>query len=145
VLTREGDPLFQSYRGTEYLGAQDPLDKFAALLADMDGSAGPHPDNHRLAVARHVRAAGAGDRAPGPYLVTISANRQRALGVPRLMARVTIDAKGHVAAAEFSPPLGAAVEEMLQREAEHWLFLPAVKAGRAQQALIELPLELTKS
>lgn len=138
VLSRHGDLLFHSYSGKEYLGAQEPLEKFAGLHALLSEKEQPRsPARHRLAIARQLNAAGAGDREAAPYLLSIDPKRNRTL--PKgatLQARVAIDAGGRVKEAEFSPALDFIAEQQLQREAENWLFVPAVRQGRAEPSTI---------
>lgn len=142
VLNRHGDLLFHSYSGQEYLGAHAPLEKFAALHALLSSPEEPRtPARHRLAIARQLNAAGEGDRAAAPYLIAIEAKRNRTL--PKgatLQARLTIDANGRVAEAEFLPALEFIAEQQLQREAENWLFVPAVRQGRAVTSTLVLSL-----
>lgn len=142
VLNRQGDLLFHSYSGEEYLGAADPLNRFAQLHAQL---AQPHtkrsPEDHRFAVAAHLNAAAAGDRPPEPYLVSINPKRNRTL--PKgltLTARLQIDRTGRVTDAEFTPQLETIAANQLQAETQNWLFLPAVRQGRAEPATIEVPL-----
>lgn len=142
VLSRHGDLLFHSYSGEEYLGAQDPLEKFSglhALLSRKDESRSPA--RHRLAIARQLNLASGGDREAAPYLLSIDPRRNRTL--PKgmtLQARVTVDGTGRVKEAEFAPALDFIAEQQLQREAEHWLFVPAVRQGRADSSTITIPV-----
>lgn len=53
---------------------------------------------------------------------------------------MTVDAAGRVQDAEFSPALEFIAEQQLQREAEAWLFVPAVQQGRAVTSTITIPL-----
>ena len=142
VLNRRGDLIFHSYSGKEYLGAQDPLEKFAGLHALLAQKEEPRsPARHRLAIARQLNAAGKGDREAAPYLLSIDPKRNRTL--PKgatLQARITVGVDGRVQDAEFSPALDFIAEQQLQREAESWLFVPAVRQGRAEPSTITIPV-----
>jgi thiol-disulfide isomerase/thioredoxin len=141
VLNREGDLIYHSYRKDEYLGADDPLEKFSTLLDLLTRkNATPPANRHRLALAEHLQAAAGGDRAIKPYRIVIDRNRLRTLSVPEVTARLTIDATGHVTDAEFTPQLDAVPKEQLMRETENWLFLPRIVAGQPQQAVVQLPI-----
>lgn len=143
VLTREGELLLHSYSDTRYLGADDPLEKFRALLRHLVENP-PSPARHRLAIAAHVRAARGGDREPERYLVRIDPNRNRTLPKTAIEARVSIDARGQVVATEFSPALELVAETQLQRETESWLFLPAVKQGRPVATDITFTIQIER-
>lgn len=147
VLTREGDLLYHSYRGEEYLGPDDPLKKFSDLLASLtDQNAGkPSAARHRLAVAQHVLAAGAGDRPLQPYRVQIDRNRLQTVNVSEITVDLSVDAQGRVTDAEFFPKLDAVTKENLTRNAETWLFLPAVVKGEPQAKTVRLPLTFSPS
>lgn len=143
VLTRENDLLFHSYAGAEYLGPDNPLRKFEALLNHLVENR-PSRGRHRLAVAAHVLGASAGQRAPLPYLVSIDPRRNRTLPDTPIHARVRINEKGRVLSAEFTPALELVAENQLQAETEEWLFLPAVKDGRPIDAVVEFPIQRNK-
>lgn len=141
VLTREGDLIYHSYRNDEYLGADDPLEKFSALLSSLTTkTAVPSASGHRLARAKHLHAAAGGDRELEPYLVVPDSKRLRTLTVPNVTAQLTLDATGHVSDAEFTPQLDAVSKNQLARDAESWLFLPRIVGGQPQPAVIKVPL-----
>jgi hypothetical protein len=146
VLTRDGDLLFHSYRGEEYLGADDPLEKFATLLVQMQtGTAQRHQESHhRLAIAQHLHAAAGGNLAPKPYLVSIAPALANSVSVREFTAKLAVDARGRVADVEFSPQLDAVPESELRHAAESWLFLPAVVNGQAKATSVDLPIDLGK-
>jgi hypothetical protein len=68
----------------------------------------------------------------------------KSLSVSKLMAQVSLDAKGRVTDIEFSPRLDAVEEYELKRAAEDWLFLPAVVHGQAKAISVSLPIDLSK-
>lgn len=146
VFTRDGDMLFHSYRGKEYLGANDPLEKFSALLAmNQGGSTRDHnAGRHRLAVAQHILAAAGGNLPPKPYRVSISPALIPTLPGSQLTAQISLDAKGRVTEVEFSPQLGAVQEDELKRAADDWLFLPSVVQGQPKAITVSLPISLGK-
>ena len=141
VLNRQGDLLFHSYQGEEYLGADDPLEKFSIVHAALAQGETRNPTRHRLAVAQHIRRSGGGNRPPQAYLLDIDLRRNRTLPEGEIDAVVEIDATGHVRGTEFKPQLEVAVEQQLRQETDKWLFLPAVKEGKPAACKVELALE----
>ena len=144
ALTRDGDVIFHSYRGEEYLGPSHVLREFSALASLMGGE----PSNatkralHRLAVVQHVRAAGGGSAGPRPYVISFDRRRNQTLEVKNLVARIELDPQGSVTGVTFEPKLDTVVEYQLVQEAEKWLFLPAVEQGRAVARRVEMPIKL---
>ncbi len=71
VVNRDGDALFHSYRGDEYLGPEEPLQRFTQLLraSGGPGANAPRPGRHRLALAQHLLAHPEGSPTPKPYLL----------------------------------------------------------------------------
>lgn len=139
VLDREGELIFHSYSDKEYLGAQDPLEKFQRLLDWVHRDA-PTESRWRLAVATHLLAAAAGDRAPDAYLVGVNSNAHRTLPKEGVTARVKLDARGRVDDVEFVPALDAVESYSLANEAKKWLFLPAIKGGKPVPCLVDVPI-----
>jgi thiol-disulfide isomerase/thioredoxin len=146
VLNRDGELLYHSYKGEEYLGPDEPLEKLEQLLeTTRDGAADkPAVNLHRLTLARHVHAAQGGSLAPKVYLASLDALRPANLP-PDLRAQVTVDPQGHVKDVSFTPQLDAVTSDLLTRGVERWLFLPAVKDGRATEAAIEVPIVIRRS
>lgn len=143
ALTREGDVIYHSYRGEEYLGPKHVLDRFAGLAAAMRGeSEEAKRALHRLAVLQHVRAAAGADAAPRPYLIGLDKQRHRTLEAKELEATIEIDAQGRVASVAFEPKLESVVEYQLEQVAQTWLFLPALKGGEPVARRVKLPLKL---
>jgi thiol-disulfide isomerase/thioredoxin len=143
VVTREGELLFHSYRGAEYLGPDEPLQNFVALLDKMDpANSQARRILHRVAVLQHVRAAGGGSSPAQPYVVDLDLRRYQTLEVAELSATLHLDADGKVLDAKFEPKLPTVIEYDLTRDAENWLFLPAVKDGHPQPQSVVLPLTL---
>lgn len=143
ALTRDGEVIFHSYRGEEYLGPRHVLEQVTGLLAAMD----VQPDEsmkrarHRLAIVQHVRAAADGRAAPQPYVIAFDRTRHRTLEAKELLADLEIDAQGRVTHVAFEPKLDAVVEYQLLQVAQTWLFLPAVEQGRPEPRRVKLPLK----
>lgn len=144
ALTGDGDVLFHSFRGEEYLGPKHVLQQVSSLLRVTSGK----PDEamrrslHRLAVLQHIRAASSGSSAPKPYVISLDPSRHRTLEAKELLAEIEIDAAGRVTSAAFEPKLDAVVEYQLVQVAQTWLFLPAVENGQPQARRVKLPLTL---
>ncbi len=143
VLTRGGDLIFDSYRGGDYLGPETVLGQVEPLLNAMDvDSESSRRALHRLTVLQHVRAAGRRTVNPRPYLLTLDPSHYQTLEVKRLRALLEIDERGHVTDAKIEPALPPALDFQLTRDAETWLFLPAVANGRPKPAHVILPISL---
>lgn len=144
ALTREGDVIFHSYRGEEYLGPSHVLREFSALAKVMGGETSHAAMRalHRLAVVQHVRAAGGGSAPPRPYLISFDRRRNQTLETKNLVARIELDPQGRVNGVTFEPKLDTVVEYQLMQEAEKWLFLPAVEQGRNVARRVEMPIKL---
>jgi thiol-disulfide isomerase/thioredoxin len=147
VVTRDGDALFHSYRGDEYLGPDEPLNRFTQLLRATGGRGvnAPRPGRHRLAIAQHL-ATQTSDTAPKPYLVGLERGKLRTLPSGRIELRLTITERGMVDDIEFLSQLDAIQKEQLRRTImEHWRFLPAVKGGQPTQSVVVVPIDYVAS
>jgi thiol-disulfide isomerase/thioredoxin len=143
VVTREGDALLHSYRGTEYVGPYDVLERFETLLHATDASdPAARRLMHRMAVMQHIHAAGTGDRAAAPYVVTMDLARYQTLEVKRIVATLDLDERGHVQDVALEPELPTVLNYQLIKDAGDWLFLPAVEKGHAVRKKARLPLQL---
>jgi thiol-disulfide isomerase/thioredoxin len=145
VITRDGDALFHSYSGEEYLGPDDPLTKFAQLLRISGGSDlnKPRPGRHRLAVAEHIISTEGDVPAPTPYLVGVERNKLHTLPRTKIRVQLEISAKGEVEDVEFLTPLDAVHKEYLRRMIGTWLFLPAVTGGGPRSSKVIVPLDFS--
>ncbi|HUR59855.1 MAG TPA: thioredoxin-like domain-containing protein [Opitutaceae bacterium] len=143
ALTRDGDLLFHSYRGEEYLGPLDVLQKFEALLG-IEGAASVEAKRamHRLAIVQHVRAAAGGNVPAKPYVVSIDLRRYQTLAEKNLTVTLDLDEKGQVVDAEVAPKLPAVVERSMVDDAGKWLFLPAVEKGEPVRKRAVLPVSI---
>ena len=140
ALTRDGEVIFHSYRGVEYLGPRHVLQQTMTALqpeAESEKRA-----RHRLAVIQHRRAAAGGDAAAKAYLIAMDPGRYRTLEVKELLADLELDAQGRVTGAAFTPQLEAVVEYQLQQDAATWLFLPGIERGEPRAQRVRLPLKL---
>jgi thiol-disulfide isomerase/thioredoxin len=141
VLTREGEAIFTSYRGEEYLGASEPLKNFENLLPALaTDSPQSRRSFHRLAVMQHLRAVGTGTSLPKPYFIPFDHSRYRTLDVKSVNAALEIDEKGKVTSARFEPELPTVIDFQLVRDASDWLFLPAVEQGQPKATKVVLPI-----
>lgn len=143
ALTREGDLLFHSYRGEEYVGPNDVLEKFEALLRLVASSAGRRdPGLHRLAVLQHIQASAGGSRAVQPYLIGLDMKRYQTLEIKELKVMLDVDEKGNVRDATIEPKLPAVIEYQMINDVGSWLFLPAVEDGKPRAMRVALPLKI---
>lgn len=142
AFTREGDVLFHSYRGEEYLGPDSVLKSFEPLLHTVATDGRPSRSLHRLAIAQYVRSAAGGTLPAKPYLIDMDLRRYQTLEYKELTATLSLDEKGAVLDVSVSPQLPAVLEHQFITDANTWLFLPAVKDGQRQPARAVLPLQL---
>jgi len=143
VVARNGDLLFDSFHGDDYVGPGSVLDQVETLLGSMDEkSEACRRARHRLSVLQHVRSAGGKAANPRPYLITLDPSHYQTLETKQLKALLEIDDRGHVTDAKIEPSLPTALEFQLTQEAETWLFLPAVAGGRPKSAHVILPISL---
>jgi thiol-disulfide isomerase/thioredoxin len=144
AVTREGELIFHSYRGEEYLGPQAVLKQFTELLRSTKGDSDEvKRARHRLAVLQHLRGAKEATLPARPYVVSLDFSRYRTLSIARLNATLSIDERGRVTNAKFEPELPTAIDFQMNRDAGNWLFLPAVEGGKAKAIKVILPLQLT--
>lgn len=143
AVTKTGELLYHSYRGSEYLGPDHVLTRFRELLPLLDPAAPvSRRSRHKLAVLQHVRAAADGRHPPKAYVLHLnSANYQR-LPVNAFKALLTIDPAGRVSDVSTEPALGAVYEAQFRRDSAEWLFLPAVQNGQPVSARVEVPVKL---
>ncbi len=143
AVTREGELIFHSYRGEEYLGPSSVLKQFTELLKSTKGDSDEvKRARHRLAVLQHVRAASGGSAAVRPYVIALDRSRYQTLKVEALTATLTIDERGRVTDSKFEPELPTALDFQLNQDAGTWLFLPVVENGRPKGVKVGLPLML---
>lgn len=148
VLNRDGDALFHSYRGKEYLGPDDPVTKLTQLLQLTSGAQvnAPRRGRHRLAVAQHLLATNGGRSPAKPYLVGLERSKLRTLPSTEIKLKLTVDPRGQIEDIEFLTQLEAIHKEQLRRTiVEHWLFLPAVESGQPRASVVVVPLNFSAS
>jgi thiol-disulfide isomerase/thioredoxin len=144
AFTREGEVVFHSYRGEEYLGPDSVLKSFEPLLQTLAAEGRPNRSLHRLAVAQYVRSAVGGNLPARPYLIDLDLRRYQTLEYKEITAMLSLDDKGAVLEVSVSPELPAVLEHQFITDANTWLFLPSVKAGQPQPGRVALPLQLTR-
>ena len=143
VVNRQGQILFHSYQGEEYLGPDDPLQKFIGLL-DQINPTDPETKlaRHRLAIRQHVLAGANTDLPPKPYLIDFDSSRYADLPIKNFKIRATIDENGHVTDARSDPALPAVSEAMIVNDAKSWRFLPAIEKGAPTAKTVTIPFAL---
>lgn len=142
VLTRDGEPIFNSYHGEVYVGPESVLDELEPLLNAMDEhTLSCRMTLHRLAVVQHVRSAAGGKLSPKPYMMGLDSAHYQTLEIKKLTALLDIDQRGHVSAVQIEPQLPAAIEFQLEQDIQKWLFLPAVSNGQPKAVRIKLPID----
>lgn len=143
VLDRDGNLLFHSYRGKEYLGADEPLQQIKSLLSFCKpGSremAGVWYRFQRLVYLERNKSA---TLPPKPYAVHLNPARFREAGVTHFELRLSIADDGTVISAEASASLPPALAWQAAQEARRWLFLPQIKNGRYCTADTVMPIDI---
>ncbi len=145
ALTRDGDLIFHTYAGEEYLGPQvvvDAIERLAAPLAGTDPAI--RRARHRLAVMQYLDAVGSGSSPAQPYLVFMDAKRLGDVTIPKTTVRLDIDVGGRVTNLEFDEAVGPVLAGLIQDDIRQWLFLPAVRDGKASAANVRVPIEMTR-
>lgn len=145
AVTRDGNLIFSSYRGEEYLGADSVLDSCKSLVPMLIGKS---PDimraRHRLAVAQRVVATGSGNSNPAPYLTPFNPGQFQAIDTPELALSLKIDELGKVTDVQIKPELSAELQDSLTRVVTDWLFLPAIEHGQLRSRTVTLPLKFNR-
>jgi nucleoredoxin len=141
VVNRHGHLLFHSYKGEEYLGPDDPLEKFNALLDQIDPE---KPETkflrHRLAVRQRILEGANADLPPKPYMLALERSHYADLPVKTFKVLVSIDENGNVTDARPDSVLSAVSEAMLVKSVKSWLFLPAIAKGAPIAKTAAIPL-----
>jgi thiol-disulfide isomerase/thioredoxin len=143
AVTAEGDALFHSYHGEEYVGPTSVLREFEGLLRTLDDkSSSRRRALHRLAVLQHLRAAAGASRPAAPYVISLDLRRYQTLELEEITAKLALNEKGEVTDAAFEPRLPTVLDFQLVKDAATWLFLPAVENGQAVRQNVQLPIKL---
>jgi thiol-disulfide isomerase/thioredoxin len=141
ALTRNGEMIFSSYHGAEYVGPESVLDQVDTLLKAMDeGSPYCRWALHRLAVVQYVRTAAGGTVGPRPYLLALDRSHYQTLQVKKVNALLDIDEGGKVTGAKADPEMPAALEFFFEQDASKWLFLPSVSNGKPKPTKVIVPV-----
>lgn len=128
AVTRDGDILYSSYHGTEYVGPQDVLDKVGNLLRVLSQSPGDIlRARHRIGVVQRIRKAGTDPARP--FYVGLSRTARQALPAEGAEVEVDVDEHGLVTGTEVNHQSFTPLVELISSETEHWLFLPAIDHG----------------
>ncbi|MBM3872180.1 MAG: hypothetical protein FJ382_00285 [Verrucomicrobia bacterium] len=94
-----------------------------------------------LAVAAWLRENAGGDRAAQPFL-QIPPLLEEKEGLPAsVLATLTVAPNGMVSGVSLDPSPAAETRAALESALGGWLFLPAVKSGRAVETRIRVPLK----
>jgi thiol-disulfide isomerase/thioredoxin len=143
ALTPEGNVIFHTYDGNEYLGPEQVVSSFEALVPML---AGTSPDirrlRHRLSSIQHLDAVGKGSSPPEPYLLALNPRHYQTLEVDQLKVSVDIDASGKVTDVRSEPQLSIVLQDRLSHDASDWLFLPAIKDGKAVAQTVTMPVQI---
>jgi len=145
AVTRDGDMIYHSYVGQEYVGPRVVLTQFEELLRSTQGdSDAVKRARHRLAVLQHTRAAaGAGGAARvKPYVIVFDRAKYRTLDFKEFTATLSIDEQGRVTDATMTPAFPTALDFQVNEDVRSWLFLPAVEGGRPKRLKIAMPVKL---
>jgi len=142
AVTRDGDVIFHSYRGTEYLGPEQVVEKCEQLLPFLqEGGPVVRRARHRLAIQQYLRQVGTGSAAPQPYLLQVEDGRWSAIPPAGVMLELEIDAAGRVVEGHIADEPFSDLADLLSPAFQPWLFLPAVDHGKPVAQSVRVPLK----
>jgi thiol-disulfide isomerase/thioredoxin len=142
AVTRDGDVIFHSYRGTEYLGPEQVVEKCEQLLPFLqEGGPLARRARHRLAIQQYLRQVGTGSSAVQPYLLEVDDRRWSAVPPGGVELELEIDAAGKVAEGHVTDEPFSDLANLLSPAFQQWLFLPAVDHGKPVAQSVRVPLK----
>lgn len=141
ALTRDGDLIYHTYDGDEYLGPEGVVDAFEQLIPQL---AGTDPvvrrARHRLAVMQQVDRIGAGASRVVPYLLGFDRKRYGEISIPEVIAHLKVDEHGQVKEVQFDREISPYLSDLMMQDMRQWLFLPAIKDGKPCGSSVSLPI-----
>jgi thiol-disulfide isomerase/thioredoxin len=141
AVTRNGDVIFHSYQGEEYLGPRSVLEKCHQLLPYLDhNSPESKRSQHRLALQQHRDATGTSDSEVKPYLIQIDQSRANFIPEQGLTFLVEVDESGRVIDAALEAVSSSPFNDLMRPDLDRWLFLPAISQGKPVKAKVRVPL-----
>lgn len=144
VLTPNGDMLYHSYRGEEYLGPQYALDAFVSLLNAIRHTPAARKAGYKLAALQRQRSAAGKSLPPQPYFIQLDPAQYQTLEAPSLRATLHLNERGEVTEASFEPQQSAVIDYSLVTDAQQWRFLPALKDGAPVATTVVLPIDMPR-
>jgi hypothetical protein len=142
VVSRSGEALFHSYHGETYVGPDEVLKHFALMLPLLNPQLSTtRRALHKLAVEQRVRACTTGAHPPKSYVMQLNPAQYQKLPEKTFEARLAIDASGHVTVVSTTPALPAVYTAQFRRDAESWLYLPAIRDGQPVAIEVNLPVK----
>lgn len=144
VTNRNGNVIFKCYKGEDYSGPDDVLERLTKLLADLDPkNATTRQAWYRLEIIRQVRHSSNTTVGAQPYSISLNPRRYQTLTTREFTAKLKIDAKGKVAEViSTTPELDYILKPQFQTNTEEWLFLPAASNGHAIASIVDLPIKI---
>jgi thiol-disulfide isomerase/thioredoxin len=141
AVARNGDVMFHSYQGDEYIGPDSVLEKCEQLLPSLDGkSPAGLRARHRLAVRQHRTQTGELSSQVKPYLLQIHQSRSEFVPEKGLLFNVEVDENGKVTHASLENDPYSPVGDVLKPDISEWLFLPAIDQGKPVKSTVKVPL-----
>ncbi len=143
ALTRNGELLFHTYQGENYLGPEQVVASCARLIPLFDGQA-PMVRRalHRLAILTRQRKT-ATDLPPERYLIQLDQSRLGGIRIGRVQLTLTINLAGHVTDCVCPESTPLVVANLLRDATAEWLFLPAIKHGQPAEATVKIPVQFS--
>ena len=144
VTNREGQVIFKSYQGEDYIGPRAVLASFSQLLTEID-PANPNTRRarHRLEAIMHARSSANAEISAKPYVIGLNPRRYQTLSTREFTVKLKLDAAGKVQqVVSTTPELAAVPNAQFLSDAAEWLFLPAASNGRAKECTVELPVKI---
>ena len=144
VFDRDGNMLFHSYRGEEYLGADEPLRQIKQLLEYCRPGCREMADVwYRFQRIVHLERNKAMKVPPKPYTVRLDPSNFREAGITKFNLRLLVADDGTVASAQVEGDLPAALAWQAEVEARRWVFLPKIEGGQYRTAEVLIPIDCT--
>lgn len=144
AVTANGDLLYHSYVGTEYVGPNEVVKKFTEFsgYTRLDPWSRPQPWAHRLAVLRAIKAAGSQSVPPASYLHPYERKDFHGIESKQITLSLVIDERGKVTDVDTVTPIPAVHRAAVLKVVEGWLFIPAIENGTPRSVRVNLPLAL---
>ena len=145
VIDRDGHLLFHSYSGDQYLGPDEPLDRFKQVrLLCVPGNQQMAGIQYRFERTVYLERNKAFTVPPKPYFIHLDPTRFRNSGVTRFRLSLSVASDGTVVDAHVLDEIPPGLDMLAKSQARHCLFFPAIKAGEYCAGEVVLPVDFSQ-